>query len=1257
MELHKRKGHAGHVPGCPVCLMCRKNVRKRHAVRDPPLEKRVGYRWAIDGLTWPVRSRSGDRYTLVLRDYASGYYIVLHVEHKSDSCSAVETAIAALRNDPRFKDPDRGYDLVSELHLDPAGEWRDDNAEWNDMCKRMGVHCHYGDPTHKRSMAFAENAVKQIELGTKYIMAENSLPIEWYSIACDQAAEIRNLLPMNRDVTSNDGDAPRPIERLSQDSHGRAKVSRRHCDKVMEHLVTVGTPCLVTMPHTKGSDIVNLARTRWGIMHHMLNDMPVFECPWTGKQFRSKSYHAADLPHGVSAYEWLGLPIPPLPKLSFQRQGDLLEVPKTVVQLDGLGKFTGDQPAMHLPATKIRSNGAADPLVTTVDKHGRIYVPDDNGVLQPTDGMLKKMADNGIIEPIDNPSDPHARVKSLLHYSPDWFIGKDVYKSFPDHGGVYHGIVMSTRLMPDTDKVVWRILYDDKDTEDFTADQMIDYCIMKVDGSTSTPAPAETAPPAAPAAAETPPEPSAAPQPAAPTADSSKPADPETPPTVPRDTVLFKDMELYTTSNNQTFFDVCRSMGIQQAQWKAYYQWVNDNFFRGHQWRKVDGAVHFFNPWGGARPSRFEPGEKFPFPAGDSWRKLMDEHKLRSDDGNTEYINAKLAQAAELESAIDEQILTRLRRHLMDDDELINAAVAAVAAEISGDMSIYTDTAGKIQPPKNLREARNRPDSPLWKAALEKEMGSLDKLKVVSKGHTLDALKKRGITKRPVPMNLLFDVKYHPDGSVDKYKVRCVQAGHRGHLVPGVHFHNTFAASPQMLSTRLCQALRVLKGWTSCPFDICTAYLHAETREDEKYPIRYPEGMREYDEHGNELYGVLEKNLYGSPVASRRFSQMRDEWIIDTFNKNGWSAKQMDADPCMFKLTSPAGSSSFMVIHTDDCDLVCEKARDAPHITAKFNKRFGIKLCDPSYMLGVNRKLTTHPDGKRTLELSQPDFIESMYHRWRDYLPKRQQTCPFPAKEFLSLATPDGEPANTPDAEVNEVLSLGYQQVVGELLWATRNTGPDTAYGVQQLCTVMSRPSKRAWRAAMHMVSYLYGQRHQGIMFSSDGNAEPICYYDSSDKGDPSDQRASGGYCIMLAGGPIAWSSRKHRHVGRSSSHNEYMALASAAQELKHVRDLLKEMGFGDCVTAPSPILGDNDQTTRWSIERMVTTGNKCIRTDYHWVKECVQLGDICPRRVSTENNISDIFTKPLAGQPFMRLRDVLIGRSSLPALPAPPHR
>ena len=58
----------------------------------------------------------------------------------------------------------------------------------------------YGDPTNKNSMAFAENAVKQTELGTKYIVAENNVPTEWFQVCADQFALIRNMLPLSRDV-------------------------------------------------------------------------------------------------------------------------------------------------------------------------------------------------------------------------------------------------------------------------------------------------------------------------------------------------------------------------------------------------------------------------------------------------------------------------------------------------------------------------------------------------------------------------------------------------------------------------------------------------------------------------------------------------------------------------------------------------------------------------------------------------------------------------------------------------------------------------------------------------------------------------------------------------------------------------------------------------------------------------------------------------------------------------------------------------
>ena len=87
----------------------------------------------------------------------------------------------------------------------------------------------------------------------------------------------------------------------------------------------------------------------------------------------------------------------------------------------------------------------------------------------------------------------------------------------------------------------------------------------------------------------------------------------------------------------------------------------------------------------------------------------------------------------------------------------------------------------------------------------------------------------------------------------------------------------------------------------------------------------------------------------------------------------------------------------------------------------------------------------------------------------------------------------------------------------------------------------MATPSMEAFNCAMHMIAYLDGQRHRGIRFRSDATGEPICYYDSSDKKDPKDSKAQYGYVIMMFGGPILWSVKKHNHAGRSSTDNEYM--------------------------------------------------------------------------------------------------------------------
>ena len=134
-------------------------------------------------------------------------------------------------------------------------------------------------------------AVKMIELSGKSItgtcMASNATPSNWWEPCYNQGAEIRNHVPLSKNVVSGDGDSITPIEELSW-----GRVSRRMCHRYMNHLVTCGTPCHVSQKPeaTAGSDNTVLCRHKPGIAYEMIGDMPSFKSPVSGSIFRSKSY-------------------------------------------------------------------------------------------------------------------------------------------------------------------------------------------------------------------------------------------------------------------------------------------------------------------------------------------------------------------------------------------------------------------------------------------------------------------------------------------------------------------------------------------------------------------------------------------------------------------------------------------------------------------------------------------------------------------------------------------------------------------------------------------------------------------------------------------------------------------------------------------------------------------------------------------------------------------------------------------------------
>jgi hypothetical protein len=1313
-ELHRQKCHMGHDPSCPVCKLLKKRHRRIRQVVDP-VKPELGYQWGFDLISWKEESLNGNKYTLVMREYTSGVYKIKHLAVKSQVTEALRSIVTELRADPKYQSATRDYQLVSRLCCDPAGEQRDDNVEFMTMCKEMVIEVIWGDPTDKRSDGFCENAVKQIELTAKAIMADSCCPSSWWELAVDQAADVRNHVPLSRSVKSSDGDTACPIEVLSE-----GRVSRRSCSNYISKLVMVGTPCWVTDTSTKASDNTRLNRHKPGIAYMMLGTLPVFKSPITGALFRSKNYVKWDAPRGVSAYEFLGCELPSGHKLpSFGFNKDSFDTGKIVVQFDDIGRYHAKAMPRKLKAPIGKATGDM-PWMTVTDEHGYIYEPskEHDGEYRRTTGMIQRLQATGVIEKLENMSERDKQI-SLLKYDPDSFNGKSVYQSFGDLG-VYTGIVNYHEWDSNTGNIFWNITFTDNVETDYWEHEMIQYCIDKVDGTDvrSKVVKRTRAPPAG--AVKTDDEnerqgwfhqrsaENAADAARNDVSNSTSPIntndvdldaqlasgqyiewmnkrDKRVQRLLVDDTVRQERLEaleendgVYFCEENDNFKTVCAHLGLDKAQWRAYYDLVHTEYMCGEvfkdkkKYANVGSGFNYpFTKGGGAKTHRFAEGKRFPIPHKDPlWKKMIDKMNEKSNEANDEHtLKALETHCFRMAAWTAKEMTEQIRVH-DDEQEIYNRIAATAYAAIVKDESTSTG-AEKMLPPKNYREAMQRDDWEDWAHAKSKELeGIIDDRGVLSKeSYTLKQLRRMGITNTPMPASMIFEDKTDGSGNTTKKKGRLVQNGTKHNMRRSFgsgHIFETYSAAPDIASNRIMQALMILLGWEPLAFDLVQAYLAADIPDDERVPIRLQKGLQTYNEQGEEKFHLLEGNLYGSPTACRRFVQMRDAWMLERFNIDGWECKPMVAEQSMFRFTTPEGRVVIACIHSDDVDCICENIVDGTFIAEEFNKRFapkegsdGIKMVSPTYMLGVQRTVTKDPDtGVTYIEMTQTACIDSLYEEYKTELPKKACEEPVPKGCFLSTHWSDGEKREVDEAEVAKILPA-YRSIVGTLLWLARNCFPELSQGVHLLCRVMAQPNDEAYKAALHMVSYVHGQRERGIRFRSDGNIHPVACYDASHLGDYKDSKCIGGYCIMLAGGPITWQSKKAQHVGTSSSADEYMCAFHAAKECKWVRDLLMELDLGEKMghdySMPIPLLGDNDQATRWTNHGMITAGNKTVRMNFHWVQEAIKDGIVETRRVATEDNTSDVFTKSLGSDVLQRLLPGLTGYGEIPTIPDRP--
>ncbi|KAJ0970933.1 hypothetical protein J5N97_018892 [Dioscorea zingiberensis] len=457
-------------------------------------------------------------------------------------------------------------------------------------------------------------------------------------------------------------------------------------------------------------------------------------------------------------------------------------------------------------------------------------------------------------------------------------------------------------------------------------------------------------------------------------------------------------------------------------------------------------------------------------------------------------------------------------------------------------------------------------------------------------------------------MNLIdckwvFKLKRRADGSIDRYKARLVAKGFKQRY--GIDYDDTFSPVVKSATIRVVLSLAISKGWNLRQLDVQNAFLHGILEED--VFMKQPPGFE--DPHQSQLVCKLDKALYGLKQAPRAWHSRLSSKLYEL----GFIPSR--ADTSLF-IYNHDGVTVYMLVYVDDIIITGSSDQAVNQLLQKLQAEFAIKdLGELHYFLGIEVKKTSTgivlTQSKYTSELLKKMNMEKC----------KPVTAPMTVTEKLSRT--EGEPLSPEDA-------TRYRSIVGALQYLTL-TRPDISFSVNRVCQFLHSPTTQHLTAVKRILRYLKYTANHGLSVNKSSSELVSAFSDADWAGCPDDRRSTSGFAVFLGTNLISWSSKKQATVSRSSTEAEYKALANATAEIIWVQSLLGELGV---FQSRAPCLWcDNLGATYLSVNPVFHARTKHIEVDYHFVRERVALKALEIRFIPSQDQVADVFTKPVTAR------------------------
>lgn len=177
--------------------------------------------------------------------------------------------------------------------------------------------------------------------------------------------------------------------------------------------------------------------------------------------------------------------------------------------------------------------------------------------------------------------------------------------------------------------------------------------------------------------------------------------------------------------------------------------------------------------------------------------------------------------------------------------------------------------------------------------------------------------------------------------------------------------------------------------------------------------------------------------------------------------------------------------------------------------------------------------------------------------------------------------------------------------------------------------------------AVKRILRYLKGTLHFGLVYTEKGGNNAISGFSDSDMGGTVDDRKStGGMAYYLNESLVSWVSQKQRCVALSTCEAELMAATAAACQGIWLRNVLSQITSE--FVEPITLFIDNRSTMDLAKNPVFNGRSKHIDIRYHFIRECVERGEVIIKHVSSDLQRADSLTKAMTTVKFERMRSLL---------------